>query len=250
MVTGLVAVYLLVPTLIVIPASFSSSPFLDFPPPGWSLRWYDNFFGDPNWTNAAIHSIEVAIAVTVLAVVMGTAAAFALVRWRGKGSAIAKGIISLPLIVPVIIYAVGFFGLLSQTPLMGTLTGLALAQTALALPFVVVNVSAPLARLDRNQEKAARSLGASATRSFRDIVLPQIRPGVFAGALFAFLTSFIEVVMAMFLTTPATQTLPVQMWSGIRLDIDPTIAAAASLLLAASTVVMLISAFLSKEGES
>jgi putative spermidine/putrescine transport system permease protein len=185
--------------------------------------------------------------VTVLSVMLGTAAALGLARWRGNGSSIASGIMSMPLIVPVIIYAIGAFGMFSQTELYGGLAGLALAQTALALPFVIINVSGPLARFDRNQEKAARSLGATSLRSFLDVVLPHILPGVLAGALFAFLVSFNEVILAMFLTTPATQTLPVQMWSSIRLDINPTIAAAATLLVLVSSGVMLLSILLTKE---
>jgi putative spermidine/putrescine transport system permease protein len=241
-----VSLYLALPTLVVIPLSFSSAAFLTFPPPGWSTRWYENFFARSEWLVATQHSLVVAVGVTCAATVLGTLAAIGLTRTRFRGSGLINGLLSTPLIVPAIIYAVGSYALFVQFGLVGNLFGLMVAHTALALPFVVVNVSASLRTVDGNAERAARSLGASLPQAFRTVVLPQIAPGVAAGALFAFLTSFNEVVLAIFVTSPATKTLPVQMWSSIRLDLDPTIAAAATLLVAATCVIIAVAAFLDK----
>lgn len=241
-----VCLYLALPTLVVIPLSFSSSAFLTFPPPSWSLQWYENFFARSEWLVSAQHSLIVATGVTCAATVLGTLAAIGLTRMRFKGSGLINAVLATPLIVPAIIYAVGSYALFVQFGLVGNLFGLMVAHTALALPFVVVNVSASLSTIDGNVERAARSLGASLPKAFRTVVLRQIAPGVGAGALFAFLTSFNEVVLAIFVTSPDTKTLPVQMWSSIRLDLDPTIAAAATLLVGATCVIVIVAAFLDK----
>ncbi len=241
-----VCLYLALPTLVVIPLSFSSSPFLTFPPPGWSLRWYENFFERSEWLVATQHSLVVATGVTVAATLLGTLAAIGLTRTKFRGSGLINAVLSTPLIVPAIIYAVGSYALFVQFGLVGSSFGLMVAHTALALPFVIVNVSASLRTMDGNVERAARSLGASLPRAFCTVVLRQIAPGVGAGALFAFLTSFNEVVLAIFVTSPDTKTLPVQMWSSIRLDLDPTIAAAATLLVGATCVIVIVAALLGK----
>jgi putative spermidine/putrescine transport system permease protein len=237
---GLVVVLLIAPILIVIPVSFSSGQYLQFPPPGWSLEWYRSFFDDPSWVAAVWTSVRVAAITTVVATVFGTLAAMALVRWAGRGHALANTLLMTPLIVPVIIFAAGAYAMYLQLGLIGSVSGLVLGHTVLALPFVVVNVAAPLRTLDRNLELAAQSLGASPLQTLRTVTLPLIAPGVLAGALFAFITSFDEVVLALFVTTAQTQTLPVKMWSSIQLDLDPTIAAASTIMIVSSTLVLAV----------
>jgi putative spermidine/putrescine transport system permease protein len=247
-VSGVISLFLIAPTLIVVPLSFSSASFLSFPPPGWSLQWYDRFFSTPDWIDAAVRSLQVGLMVTVLATVLGTLAALGLTRRRMRGSALANAILVTPMVVPLIVYAIGAYAVFIQFGLVGTLTGLVIAHTVLAIPFVVINVAAPLRTLDRNLERAARSLGASSGTALRTVVLPQIAPGVLAGALFSFLTSFDEIVVALFVTTPDTKTLPVQMWSSIRLELDPTIAAAATMLIVVTSLAIAIAGLL-RRGE-
>jgi putative spermidine/putrescine transport system permease protein len=243
---GLIVLLLVAPILIVIPVSFSSGQYLQFPPPGWSLEWYRSFFDDPSWVAAVWTSVRVAATTTVVSTVLGTLAAMALVRWAGRGRALANTLLMTPLIVPVIIFAAGAYAMYLQVGLVGSVFGLVLGHTVLALPFVVVNVAAPLRTLDRNLELAAQSLGASPAQTLRTVTLPLIAPGVLAGALFAFITSFDEVVLALFVTTPQTQTLPVKMWSSIQLDLDPTIAAASSLMIVSSTLVLALAGVLTR----
>jgi putative spermidine/putrescine transport system permease protein len=247
--SAVVALFLVAPILLVIPMSFSSATYLHFPPPGWSLRWYGSFFHG-GWLGPTERSFEVAAVVTVCATVLGTLAALALSRRNLRGAGLVAAVLALPMIVPVIIYAIGAYAIFIRWSLIGNLRGLMVAHVALALPFVVINVGAPLRTLDPNVERAARSLGASPLHTFRTVTLPQILPGVIAGALFAFLTSFDEVVIALFVTSPATQTLPVRMFTELRLSLDPTIAAAATLLIGLSTVVLGSAAVVLRRGET
>jgi len=230
-----VGVFLLLPTLIVLPMSFSGAEMLVFPPSGFSLRWYTRYFSDPAWQAATWHSLVVAIAAALIATVLGTSAAMALVRGRVPLAGMLRSLLLLPMIVPAIVTAVAAFRVFSVVGLTDTLPGLALAHALLGLPFVVINVSAVLRRTDPRIEAAARSLGATPWLAFRRVTLPLILPGVAAGAVFAFLTSFDEVVVALFLTGIDSATLPVQMWSGIRFEINPVVAAVSVLLVALST---------------
>lgn len=234
-VVAAVGVFLVLPTLIVLPMSFSGAAMLVFPPAGFSLRWYRAFFTDPGWQAAAWHSLAVAVTAAAIATVLGTLAAVALVRGRVPLAGLFRSLLLLPMIVPAIVTAVAAFRVFSLLGLTDTLPGLGLAHALLGLPFVVINVSAVLRRTDPRIEAAARSLGASPWRAFRRVTLPLIFPGVAAGAVFAFLTSFDEVVVALFLTGIDSTTLPVQMWSGIRFEINPVVAAVSVLLVALST---------------
>jgi putative spermidine/putrescine transport system permease protein len=231
----LIGIFLLLPTLVILPMSFSSAEILSFPPQGFSTRWYGNYIKDPVWRDATLNSLAVAVMAAVMATVLGTTAALAMVRGRMPFAGLFRGLFLLPMIVPTIVTAVASFKVFSDLGLTGTLTGLALAHALLGLPFVVINVSAVLRKADPRIEHAARSLGASPWRAFRHVTLPMIAPGVAAGAVFAFLTSFDEVVAAIFLTGIDSTTLPVQMWSGIRFEINPTVAAVSVLLVALSS---------------
>lgn len=227
----LVGLYLVLPAFIVIPASFSGSTILDFPPKSWSLRWYQNFFTDPDWVNSAIASLGVAIQVTIVSVLLGTVAALGIVRGRYPLRAVVGGLVMAPILVPYIIVGLAVYAVFLDLGLTQTTLGFVLVHTALAVPYVVINVSAALISFDRRLELAAMNLGAGPVTTFTRITLPLIAPSVASGALFAFVTSFDEVVTSVFLAGPELTTLPVRMWSGVRVRIDPTVAAASSMLL-------------------
>jgi putative spermidine/putrescine transport system permease protein len=239
LVVGLVLVYLVLPIVVVVPLSFSSGLYLSFPPPGFSLRWYARFFADPAWTASLWLSVWVGLTVMVLSVLLGTPAAFALVRGRFRGARLINAFILTPVIVPGIIVAVGVYFFYARIGLVGTPIGLILAHTCLAVPFVVINVSATLYGFDARLEHAAMSLGATPWRTFRTITLPLIRPGVLAGAVFAFITSFDELLVALFVSGSSAVTLPRRMWQQIRFNIEPTIAAVSTLMIVFTTLLLL-----------
>lgn len=246
---GLVLAYLVFPVFVVAPVSFSSAKYLQFPPPGWSLQWYENYFSRPGWVPATFVSIRVALVTTLLATVLGTAASLALVRGRFPGRNAVNSFLVSPLVVPGIIVAIGVYFFFAQARLVGNPLGLALAHTALALPFVVTNVSATLHGFDERLEYAAMNLGANRWQTFRRVTLPIIRPGVFAGALFAFITSFDELIVALFVSGTGAVTLPRKMWDSLRQEIDPTIAAVSTVLIAFSIVILLSAELLRQRAE-
>jgi len=223
--------YLVIPTLIVVPISFTQTDYIAFPPKGFSLQWYGTFLGEGAWRISTLNSLIVASASALLATVIGTLAALGLRRLPKTLARLAVWIVLLPMIVPTIIMAVALYGAFASLDLIGTRLGLVLAHALLTLPFVVINVSAVMQKMDWRMVDAARSLGAPPTLAFRKVTLPAILPGVVAGLVFAFLTSFDEVVVALFLTGIDSITLPVQMWNGIRFEISPAVAAASTMLL-------------------
>lgn len=235
---ALTIVFLIGPSLVIVPMGFSSAKILSFPPPGFSLQWYEKMITSPSWTAGFINSFMVAVLTAILASILGTLAALGLARGRFPGKSIANALILSPLVVPVVVIAIGMFSLYVRWKITGSVVGLAVAHTTLAVPFVVISVTASLRTMDRNLEMAAANLGADPVRTFRHITLPLIMPGVFAGALFAFLSSWDEVVVAIFLTTTKFRTLPTVMWEQVRQVIDPTVAAVATVLLVVTTVVL------------
>jgi putative spermidine/putrescine transport system permease protein len=248
-ITGIVLVYLVAPIFVIVPLSFTSGQLLVFPLPGWSLQWYREFFTNPSWTSALGNSVLIGIATMCLATVLGTAAALGLHGSRSRFKALIFGLLVTPLAVPVVIVAVALYYYFAAVGLVGTYLGLILAHTVLALPFVIVTVSATLQSFDPNLVRAALSLGSSPTRAFRTVTLPIIAPGVIAGALFAFVTSFDEVVVALFLASPQQRTLPRQIFSGVSENITPAITAAAVILLVVSIVLMAVVELLRQRGE-
>jgi putative spermidine/putrescine transport system permease protein len=234
----LLGAFLIIPTLVVIAMSFTNSLLLHFPPRGFSMRWYSDFFDDQAWTQSATTSLKVASITTVLATVLGTTMALGLVRGRFPGKALIGALALSPLVVPVIVVAVAMQLTFSRWNLVGSVTGLVLAHTALAMPFVVVNVGAGLRTIDPQLERAARTLGASPLRAFWRVTIPLIWPAVAAAALFAFITSWDEVVVAIFLSSSAVRTLPVLMWSQVHDSIQPTIAAVAAMLTGITVLVL------------
>jgi putative spermidine/putrescine transport system permease protein len=238
---GLVFFYLLLPIFIVVPLSFSSAKYMTFPPPGWSLQWYERYFHVRQWTEATLTSMQVALATTLLATILGTLASLALVRYSFRGKTLINAIIMAPMIMPIIITAIAVYGVYVDLQLIGSKFGLILAHTVLAIPIVVTTVTATLRGFDRSLEHAAAVMGAGPIRTFFRVTLPIIQPGVLSGAIFAFITSFDEVVVTLFIAGSTAITLPKQMWDGIRQDVDPTNAAVSSLLIALSVILLLFS---------
>jgi putative spermidine/putrescine transport system permease protein len=248
-VAALVLLYLVFPILVVIPLSFSAGTYLSFPPPGFSLRWYANFLGRSDWLSAASLSLWVGGAVMVLATALGAPAAIALVRTDFRGKNLLVGFIISPLIAPVIIVAIGLYFFYARLGLVGNPVALVVAHTCLAVPFVVINVSATLQSFDERLEHAAMNLGATPWRTFWQITFPIIRPGVLAGALFAFISSFDELVVALFVSGTSAVTLPRKMWESIRFEIDPTIAAVSTILIVLTGVLFLSAELLRQRSE-
>lgn len=225
-----VTVFLLLPTLVIAPMSVGPERYLRFPPAGFSLRWYREYFGDADWINATLFSLEAGVIATLAATVIGTMLALALVRGRLPGKGLVELLVIGPVIVPHIALAVAMFLVFEQLRLTGTLLGFAMAHTILALPFVVFTVLAALYRFDVDLERAALSCGAGPFRTFRHVTLPLIAPGVVSAALFAFIISFDEAVVSFFISNLDRKTLPRKMFEDIDYNVSPTLAAVATML--------------------
>lgn len=223
--------FLVIPLLVVIPVSFSSSLYLQFPPPGFSLQWYRQYFTDPQWIAATVLSVKVALAVVVLAVGIGSFAAFVIVRLPFPGIGILRIILMTPLIVPAIVVAIAVYSVYVTFHLIGSVLGIILAHTILALPFTIVLMVAGFQRVDRRLEEASYTMGASAWRTFTRVTLPVLYPSIFGAAVFAFVASWDEIIMVLFIGGGAGTTLPLRMFNYLRTEINPTIAAVSTLLL-------------------
>ena len=248
-VCALIFLFLIAPNLIVIPMSFSSASYLVFPPPGFSLQWYQNFFGQGNWMEPTLLSAKIAFIVAILSTLLGVPAAVGLVRGRFPLRSVINALALSPLIVPEIVIAIAIFYVFAGLHLVGNPAGLIIAQTALGVPFVVINVSASLYGVDEQLERAAQVLGASPLRAFWSITLPLIRPGVLAGALFAFITSWDDLLVPIFMSGSSSVTLPLRMWQGLRDQIDPTVSAVSTLLVTSSALVLIAAELLRRRQE-
>ena len=235
-----VLAYLLLPILVVIPLSFSDSSFLSYPIPGWSLKWYRNLFTSDDWARAAKNSFIVAPAATVIATTLGTLAAVGLSRTQFAFKGLLMSVLIAPMVVPIVVVGVATYLFLSPIGLVDSYTAMIILHAALGAPFVLTTVLATLQGFNQNLVRASLSLGESPLRTFFRVTLPVIAPGVISGALFAFATSFDEVVVALFLAGPDQLTLPRQMFNGIRENISPTIAAVATLLIVFTTSLLLV----------
>jgi ABC-type spermidine/putrescine transport system permease subunit II len=243
LVSGAVLAFLVLPSVIVVGMSFSGARFLEFPPRALSLRWYAAYWSDGAWLEATARSVEIALLVTVLAVVIGTLASVAVVGRGVRARGALRALIISPLIVPSIVLALGIYSVYAPWRLTGTTAGLVAAHTVLALPFVLLNVSAVLYKVDVNLERAARISGAGPVRAFLFVVLPLIWPGIASGSIFAFLTSFDEIVIAMFVSGSAP-TLPRLMFEGIQFELNPVVAAVSTQLIVVSTGALLTATWL------
>jgi len=235
----LVCLFLMVPTIIVVPMSFGPDRHLQFPPRGLTLRWYGEYFADRDWIEATLFSLQAGTIAAITATVIGTMVALALVRGRPPFRRAIETLVVGPVVVPHIALAVALYLVFDRLRLNGTLLGFAAAHTVLALPFAVFSVLAALRRFDPALEMAALSCGASRFRAFRYVVLPQILPGVACAALFAFVISFDEAVVSFFISDIDGKSLPRKMFEDIDYDLSPVLAAVATLLTALSLVVLL-----------
>ncbi len=248
--------FLIIPILVIIPLSFNAQPYftftpemLSFDPEGYSTKWYENFFNDPNWQKAVKNSIIIAIFSTIISTFLGTLAALGLSQKDFPFKTTIMGILISPMIVPLIISATGMFFFYAKVNLLGTYLGVILAHAALATPFVVITVTATLTGFDHSLTRAAANLGSSPTHTFFRITVPLITPGVISGALFAFITSFDEVVVILFVGSVSQRTIPWAMFSGIREEISPTILAVATLLISFSIILLILVELLRRRNE-
>lgn len=239
--TFFIVLFLILPIFIIIPMSFSSAQFLTFPPPGFSLQWYHSFFSDSQWIDATITSLQVGVLTTLLSLVLGILAAEGLVKSDFPGKNFIQELFMLPMIVPTIIVAIAVYNFQSHMGMTGTTIGLVTAHTILAIPFVITPVLAGLKGMDPNLENAAMSLGANRLQTFFKVTLPNIKSSVFSGAMFAFATSFDELVVTLFISGITVTTLPKRIWDGVRTQLDPTIASISSILIVAVVIFMFIS---------
>jgi len=238
---GLTLFFLVAPTLVIVPLSFSNSRYLTFPPPGWSLRWYDAYLSSLEWREATIVSFSAATLTMFAATLFGTLAAYSLHTSPGRRMQALYALFLVPMIVPAILIGVGTFILYAQLGLNNTLLGIVVAHTAMAIPLVVITVSSGLRSYEMSQEMVARSLGASRLWAFLTVTLPQIRVSVVSAALLAFITSLDEVVISLFIAGGDYATLTKRMFNALRDEIDPTIAAISTILIGCSVALMVLS---------
>jgi putative spermidine/putrescine transport system permease protein len=242
-----IAFFLIVPILIIIPMSFSTAVSFEFPPPGYSLGYYQAFFASHDWLDPTFNSFVIAGASTVVTMLLVVPAAFGYVRHRFRGRSLFNLLMMAPLIVPHVVAALAYYGYLGALRLNGTIPGVVLAHGMLAVPIAFLVVSATLKGFDRNLERAAMSAGAGPIRTFLWVTLPVLRPGMMVAALFAFLFSFNEAVVSIFIAGRNATTLPKKMFESIRLESDPIIAVVSSLLIGAVLLGVLTSAFLRRK---
>ena len=253
---GAVLFFLILPILVIVPLSFNSQPYftftaemLAFEADAYSLRWYRTIIENPNWLLAIQNSFIVGVFATIVATLLGTVAAVGLASAEMPFRRTITALLLSPMIVPLIIIAAGMFFFYTRFGLVGTFPGLIIAHAALGIPFVIVTVTATLVGFDRSLYNAGLSLGTGPIRTFMRVVLPLIRPGVISGALFAFVTSFDEVVLVLFLAGPDQRTIPRQMFSGLREQINPTILAVATLLIVVSICLLVTIELLRRRSE-
>ncbi|MGG1663711.1 ABC transporter permease [Brevibacillus sp. NRS-1366] len=242
---GIILFFIIAPILIVVPLSLSSANYIIFPPPGFSLKWYEKIFEDSVWVEAAIRSFQVGILTTALSVVLGTMAALAVTKLEFKGKKLVSALMILPMIVPAVVVGIALYRVFSTTHIIGSVFGLVLAHTLLALPIVFVTVSSSLKGVDKNYELAAMGLGSTPIGVFFKVILPIIKPGMLSGALFAFITSLDEVIVTIFVGGISNVTLPKAMWDGIRSETNPTISAVSTLLILGTCLLFILQGWLS-----
>ncbi|MDE3175608.1 MAG: ABC transporter permease [Pseudomonadota bacterium] len=240
----LVGAFLMLPILTIAALSFGSSRYLQFPPAAWTTKWYSQLFADPDWLSSFLTSFEIALTVAVVATVIGLAASFGLTRGRFPGREAIRALMLTPMVLPVVILAVALYAFFLRIHLNGTFVGFVMAHTVVALPFAVISISNALERFDKSIEDAAVVCGASPLEAKLRVTLPAIRDGLFGALIFSFLASWDEVVIAIFMASPDLQTLPVRIYSTLRQDLSPVIAAVSTLLVAMTVALMALVALL------
>lgn len=246
---AVMSLFLLLPILFIVALSFGSSRWLIFPPPGWTLKWYEELFADPRWIGAALTSAKIGLIVMVISVALGLLASLALVRGTFRGREVLRAFFLTPMVLPVVIVAVALYAAFLRLGLNGTLVGFVIAHVIVALPFAIITITGALETFDPAIEDAAILCGASPWEARLRVTLPGIRHGLFSAAIFSFLISWDEVVLAIFMASPSLQTLPVKVWTTLRQDLTPVIAAASTLLVAL-TVLLMIAAAVLRKGKS
>ena len=244
---AIVLAFLVIPTLIVVPMSFSGSQYLEFPPRVWSLRWYQNYFGSSSWMQATATSFKAGFLTVLVATPLGTLAAYGLFVSRFRWAVAIHTLLITPIIVPVILAGIAIFYAYVKLKLVNSLIGIVLAHSMLAIPLVMMVVTSSLKSYDMNQEMVARSLGASRPRAFVLVTLPQIRFAVVTSALLSFLTSFDEVIIALFVSGGDNSTLTRNMFNALRDQIDPTIAAISTMMVLVTTVMLVLAQWLGRK---
>ena len=245
-ITVAVCLFLLLPIVFIAALSFGSSQWLIFPPPAWTTRWYGELFADPRWFYSALTSLKIAVIVTVLSVVIGFLAALGLNRGTFPGRDLLRALFLTPMILPVVVLAVALYALFLRLGLAGTTFAFIIAHLLIALPFAIIAIGNALEGFDRSIEDAAILCGASPWEARLRVTVPAIKHGIFAAAVFSFLASWDEVVLAIFMASPTLQTLPVKIWSTLRQDLTPVIAAASTLLIAFTILLMIVAAVVRK----
>jgi len=235
-----VALFMFLPAFVVMPLSFSDSSIMMFPPQSYSLRWYRAFLSIGEWREAVGLSLLVGVLATALTMALALPAAFGLARGRFRGRKALTTLFLLPLMAPVILLAMAEYFFMSWLGLTGTLAGLVIAHAAVAMPFVLTIMLAAVRDFDRSYELAALGLGASPAATLRHVTLPLLRPAVIGAALLAFLASFNEFLVTLFVIGSAGATLPIQFWKGIRFEANPTIAAASTLFILLTIATLLL----------
>lgn len=235
----LVLAYLFAPSLVVFPLSVTDRSYLAMPQAGLSMSHWIHLFTSPAWLGAAEQSLIIAIGSTTFAVLLGTLCAIGCTRLASRAGEIVRAAMLLPLMVPTIVYALGLYRLFIDLHLLGTFVGVILAHGITGMPYVVITVSAALANFDPRLEQAARGLGASTFKTLRLVVIPNILPGIISGAVFAFIHSWDELIMVLFVASRRITTLPRLMWDRIHESLDPTIAAVAAALICFTIILLL-----------
>ena len=244
--TVLTLIYLVMPTFIIVPMSFSNKSYLSFPPPGWSLHWYEEMLARPDYPAALLNSFKVGVPVALLSAVLGTLAALGLVRGKPVGARPLTSFFLAPLMLPQIILAIGMYPVMAKLGIIGTTTGIVIAHTVVCIPLVYLTVAAALQSYPPTYEIAAMTLGAGWWPTFWLVTFPMIRVGILAGAILAFAFSFDELILALFLASPESRTLPRLLWQDLRQYVTPIIAAATTLVLCLSFALLGLTAWLQR----
>lgn len=247
--TILVLLFLVLPIIFIAALSFGSSQWLIFPPPSWTTQWYVELFEDPRWLYSALTSLKIAVIVTVLSVFLGFLASLGLDRGNFAGREFLKALFLTPMILPVIVLAVALYALFLRLGLAGTTFGFIVAHLLIALPFSIISISSALEGFDRSIEDAAILCGASPWEARLRVTVPAISHGLFAAAIFSFLASWDEVVLAIFMSSPTLQTLPVKIWTTLRQDLTPVVAAVSTIMVVFTLLLMLVPVIFRKGGK-